>query len=85
MAVNVLFAVYGALRDGNQDRTEAASVIGPLQRAIDSRVGEVVRIDNTTMGRDPAPGVTKHFGALVDVHGTRRAFACQEGQTIDFT
>jgi hypothetical protein len=85
MAVNVVFAVYGALKDGNPDRTQAAEVTGALQRTINRTVGEVVRINNSNLGQDPAPGVVKHFGAVVDVNGTRRAFACQEGQTIDFT
>jgi hypothetical protein len=85
MAVNVIFAVYGALRDGNSDNTEAAEVTGALQTVIDNTVGEVVQINNANMGQDPAVGVKKHFGALIDVNGRRRAFACQEDQTIDFT
>ena len=85
MSVNVLFAAYGALRDGNSDKTEAAEVTRALQRAIDNTVGEVVVINNANMGGDPAVGVVKHFGAIVDVNGRRRTFACQEGQTIDFT
>jgi len=85
MAVNVIFAVYGALRDGNSDKTEAADVTRALQKALDNTVGEVVQINNANMGGDPASGVVKHFGAIVDVNGRRRAFACQEGQTIDFT
>jgi len=85
MAIRVIFAVYGALRDGNSDKTEAAEVTQALQRVIDNTVGEVVVINNANMGGDPAFGVVKHFGAIVDVNGRRRAFACQENQTIDFT
>jgi hypothetical protein len=85
MAVNVILAVYGALKDGDPDRTQAAEVTRALQQVINNTVGETVRIDNANMGQDPAPGVTKHFGAVLDVNGTRRAFACQENQTIDFT
>jgi hypothetical protein len=85
VALNVISAVYGALRDGNPDKTEAADVTRALQRALDNTVGEVVTINNANMGGDPAFGVVKHFGAVVDVNGRRRAFACQEGQSIDFT
>jgi hypothetical protein len=85
MAINVIFAAYGALRGGDPDKAEAAEVTRALQRAIDNTVGEVVQINNGNMGGDPAVGVVKHFAAVVDVHGRRRAFACQEGQTIDFT
>jgi hypothetical protein len=85
--LKVIFAAYGALRDGNQDNTEAADVTVALQQAIDNspRGNGVVRIDNTSMGGDPADGVGKHFGAIVEVDGVRRAFACQENQTIDFS
>jgi hypothetical protein len=85
MALNVIFAVYGALRNGDSDQTEAAEVTAALQQVLDNTVGEVVKINNQNMGGDPAVGVKKHFGAIVDVHGRRRSFACQEGQTIDFT
>jgi len=85
MAVTVRFAVYGALRDGDSDKTEAADVTAALQAAINKTAGEVVRIDNQTLGPDPAEGVRKHFGAIVDVNGRTRAFACEEDQTIDFT
>jgi hypothetical protein len=83
----VKFAVYGALRDGNQDNTEAAVVTAALQTAIDNSPhgNGVVTIDNNSMGGDPANRVQKHFGAIVEVDGTDRPFACLEGQTIDFT
>ena len=38
-----------------------------------------------TMGGDPDPGKLKYFGALVRVNGRSLAFACPEGQTIDFS
>jgi hypothetical protein len=85
MAATVKFAVWGALRDGNPDKAEAEEVTGALQDAIDSSVGQVVKIDNTNMGVDPAKHVRKHFAAIVEVDGTDRAFACEEDQTIDFT
>ena len=85
MALRVIFAVYGALRGGNQDNTEAAIVTGALQARIKNTPNGVVRINNVNMGVDPAPGVVKQFGAIVEVDGVRRAFACQEGQTIDFS
>ena len=87
MALRVIFAVYGALRGGNQDNTEAAIVTAALQQRINNSPhgNGVVRIDNTSMGGDPAVGVVKHFGAIVEVDGVQRAFACQETQRIDFS
>ena len=87
MALNVIFAVYGALRDGNQDNTEAAIVTTALQQRINENPNgnEVVRIDNGTMDGDPANGVRKHFAAIVEVDGVQRPFACEENQTIDFS
>jgi hypothetical protein len=87
MALNVIFAVYGALRDGNQDNTEAAIVTTALQRRInESPNGNgVVTINNQNMEVDPAQGVRKHFAAIVEVDGVQRPFACEERQTIDFS
>jgi hypothetical protein len=85
MAVKVIFAVYGGLRDGNPDKAEAKDVTQALQTAINNSVGETVKIDNKTMGGDPARRVKKQFGAIVEVNGVKRAFACQENETIDFT
>ena len=87
MALNVKFAVYGALRDGNQDNTEAAIVTTALQQQINASPNGngVVTINNETMGLDPAPHVRKHFAAIVEVDGTDRPFACEERQTIDFS
>jgi hypothetical protein len=87
MALNVIFAVYGALRDGNQDNTEAADVTVALQTALNNSPNKngVVTINNAAMGGDPAVGVQKHFGAIVEVDGVRRPFACLENQTIDFS
>ena len=87
MALRVILAAYGALRGGNQDNTEAANVTAALQQAINNSPNGngVVRINNANMGGDPAVGVVKHFGAIVEVDGVQRAFACQENQTIDFS
>jgi hypothetical protein len=83
----VKFAVYGALRGGNQDNTEAAVMTQQLQEAINrSPNGNgVVKINNANMGGDPARGVDRHFGAIVEINDVDRAFACPEGQTIDFS
>jgi hypothetical protein len=83
----VIFAVYGGLRDGSQDNAweTAEDVTDDLQTAINRANGEIVKIDNNTMGGDPAKKVPKQFGAIVEVKGNRRPFACLEGQTIDFT
>jgi len=85
MTLRVIFAVYGALRSGGQDNTEAAIVTDALQGQLNNMPNGVVRINNANMGVDPAPGVTKHFGAIVEVDGMSRPFACQENQTIDFS
>ncbi|MEV5575376.1 hypothetical protein AB0L06_35505 [Spirillospora sp. NPDC052269] len=81
----VKFAAYGALKDGNPDKTQAMDVTAALQTAIDGAefVG-LVTIDNDTLGGDPAKNSKKHFAAIVNVDGQDRAFACQEGQTINF-
>jgi hypothetical protein len=87
MALNVKFAVYGALEGGNQDSTKAADVKDALQQAINAspNLNGVVKINNENMGGDPAPGFRKHFGAIVEVDGVERPFACEENQTIDFS
>jgi hypothetical protein len=85
MALRVIFAVYGALRSGNQDNTEAAIVTDALQGRLNNSPNGVVRINNANMGGDPAAGVQKHFGAIVEVDGVQRPFACLENQTIDFS
>jgi len=81
----VLFAAYGGLKDGNQDQALALDATDALQTAINNTPGEVVNINNGTMGRDPAHLVHKVFGAILVINGQRRAFACEEGQSIDFT
>jgi hypothetical protein len=91
MAMRVILAIYGALNDGDADKTEAVIVTDALQAAIDAspNVNGVVRIDNDTMGvpapNDPAHGERKHFAAIVEVDGVERPFAAGEGQTIDFS
>jgi hypothetical protein len=85
MAVRVISAVYGGLRNSNQDGAEAKIVTADLQNLLDQTPNGVVRIDNANMGGDPAKGVEKHFGAIVEVDGVPTPFACLENQTIDFT
>ena len=82
MAVNVLFAAYGALRNGDPLQEEAVDVTQALQANLNPGSPGTVAINNQNMGGDPAVGVVKHFGALIEVDGERRAFACQEGQEI---
>ncbi|MFZ6873783.1 hypothetical protein ACO0LF_17125 [Undibacterium sp. Di27W] len=81
----VTSAAYGALAGGNENNTQAANVTGTLQTLLNQNPNGVVTINNTTMGGDPSKGNTKHFGAIVVVNGSSQAFACQEGQTIDFS
>lgn len=82
MAVNVLFAVYGGLRNGDPLQEEAADVTQALQTLLKPGSPGTVVINNANMGHDPAVGVQKHFGALVEVDGEKRAFACLENQEI---
>ena len=44
-----------------------------------------MKINNANMGGDPARGVDRHFGAIVEINEVDPAFACREGQTIDFS
>ncbi|HEY3570871.1 MAG TPA: hypothetical protein VGP73_23275 [Thermoanaerobaculia bacterium] len=82
----VLSATYGALAGGNPDDTQASIVTQALQNQLPPNSSGVVNINNSTMGGDPSPGNTKHFGAIVSVNGgAPQPFACQEGQTIDFS
>jgi hypothetical protein len=93
--VTVVFAVYGALADGWFDEqaesvrrmyTRAGPVQEKLQTLLDRTPNNVVTINTANvMGGDPAPGFVKHFGAIVEYKEERRAYACQEGQTIDFS
>lgn len=83
MAVQVVFAAYGGLRDGDPLQEEAAEVTQALQALInDPNFRGTVVINNQNMGGDPAPNVVKHFGAIINVDGQSRAFACQENQEI---
>lgn len=81
--LTVQCAVYGALNGGNENNSQAVNVQQALQAAIDTNQG-IVPITNDTMGGDPSPGNTKHFGAVVALDAVARCFACEEGQTIDF-
>jgi hypothetical protein len=82
---SVGFAVYGGLRQGVPGATEAAIVTNNLKGQLAANPSGVVKINNQTMGGDPAPGVVKHFGAIVSVDGALHGFACQENQTINFS
>ena len=83
MGFLVEFAVYGALAGGNENDCQAIDVTETLQELLDKGDG-IVKIDNNSMGMDPSPGNTKHFGARVVGGGEGHFFACQEWQTIDF-
>lgn len=83
----VIFAVYGGLRGGN--KIEGKIVTDALQKVINEKPGEKVQITNEAMGGDPAKLIPKQFAALVEVKPgkpeSRRFFACEEDQVIDFT
>jgi hypothetical protein len=80
----VSYAVYGALPGGSESQAQAADVRAVLQSKLD-HAGPVVVISNDSLGIDPAVGNEKHFAALVVRAGVVHSFACQEGQTIDFS
>jgi hypothetical protein len=83
MAVTVLFAVYGGLRGGDPLQEEAIDVTQAVQGLINQPgFPGTILINNQNMGEDPAVGVVKHFGALIEVDGASQAFACQENQEI---
>jgi hypothetical protein len=84
MALEVVSAVYGALKNSDSDSMSAGDVTTELTTALANSPNGEVKISNQTL-RDTARGVRKHFGAIVKVDGTPRAFACEEGQTIDFS
>jgi hypothetical protein len=81
--IKVKQAVFGALKGGDRIEPLAMDVVGPLQWQININAG-VVQITAANLG-DPAPGVLKHFAAIVERNGKNYYYACQEGQTIDFT
>ncbi len=76
-------AAYGAPEKENVMR--ALDATKALQKALHDSPNGAVNINNQTMGGDPWPGHPKEFGAIVEVNGDRRAFACKEGETIDFS
>ena len=83
-SIEVIYAVYGALPGGVLSDAQALDVSGILQNLLNETNGPVV-CNNNSFGGDPAPGNTKHFAAMVRRGGANFFFACQEGQTIDFS
>ncbi|MEQ9465953.1 MAG: hypothetical protein RLN88_01005 [Ekhidna sp.] len=81
--IKVDFAVYGALKNGNENNGRAMDVKSILQNLINQNNG-VVTITSTYLGGDPCLGFTKQFGAQIQRQGETFHFACMEGQTIDF-
>lgn len=81
--IKVDFAVYGALKGGNEVNGRAIDVRTTLQDLIE-QYGGVVTITSSYFGADPCLGYTKSFGAQIQRDGNIFHFACQEGQTIDF-
>ncbi len=83
--VEVVFAVYGAInRTGD---CKAGNVTEILQKLLNKTPDGIVKINNTNMSYPDieAAGVEKHFAAIVKYDGATRAYACQEGQTINFS
>jgi len=82
MAIEALFAVWGALANGSPTEARAADVGGKLQQLFNA--GETLLTINDNNFGDPAVGFTKHFAATVNSNGRVSHYACQEGQTINF-
>jgi hypothetical protein len=82
MAIKALFAVWGALANGNPNEAQAADVGGRLQQLFNEGV-TTVTINDNNFG-DPSVGFQKHFAATVNNNGRVSHYACQEGQTINF-
>jgi hypothetical protein len=88
----VIFAVYGGVRDHNPDDVPTENVTAKLQIAIEKSLlgggpnSGHVKIDRFSMVGDPANGVVKSFGAIVEYpDGETRFFAGKENDTIDFS
>ena len=79
----VKFAVYGALPGGDRSNCQASDVTRDLQKLLNDKGGQVV-CNNESFPPDPAFGNAKHFAAVVNRNGRDFAFACAEGQTINF-
>jgi hypothetical protein len=82
MAIKALFAVFGALANGNPNEAQAADVTGKLQQSFNA--GETTITINDDNFGDPAVGWQKHFAATVNNNGRVSHYACLEGQTINF-
>ena len=89
----VRFAVYGGVRNKVPDDVPTWDVTARLQIAIDRALlhgGPAprghVKIDRFSMDGDPANGVEKSFGAIVEYPGGRQVpFAGKENDIIDFS
>lgn len=65
--------------------TVGSSISIILHNSLNGSTGFVV-INNTTFGVDPCPGHGKHIGAIVVGQvGVTQYFACEKGQTVDFS
>jgi hypothetical protein len=82
MAIEALFAVWGALANGSPNEARAADV-GPTLQRLFSNGETTITINDDNLG-DPAVGFLKHFAATVNNNGRVSHYACQEGQTINF-
>jgi hypothetical protein len=78
----VKFAVYGALPGGDRSNAKTIVAKGFLQGLLNKN--PIVVCNNETFQNDPASGNLKHFAAMVHRGGRDFAFACAEGQTINF-
>jgi hypothetical protein len=82
-ALEVKFAVYGALPGNDPSEAQAFDVTAVVQAMVDQSGGGRVPCNNASFG-DPSVGNTKHFAAIVNRGGADLAFACREGQIINF-
>jgi hypothetical protein len=79
--LTVKFATYGALAGGDRSNAQACDVSAILQVLLNKN--SVVVFNNANF-IDSSPGNLKHFAAVVNRDGRDFAFACGEGQTINF-
>jgi len=87
--INVLFATYGAITSSpdSDDTSTAIFCAAAVKNLIEEALEEggdraLIKIDNDTIGFDPAVGNTKHFAMAVEIDGKLQYAACEEGQEL---
>jgi len=84
---NVKFAVYGALNGGNENNSQAVSVVDALQNLLQRPGGEssIIKINDQNLSQVGfSSGNKKSFAACLSIGGRDVYFACKEGETVNF-